>query len=178
MGFPIRYGVEISNPTDTPVQLQIYGTGFTIGDFGGEPFRQLFEFERKHPVPTLQVLRPGERLWLLNPPQAIPQRAFLSGVGVVYTVSGKVTNAGTRARCVVVTMQVTSPDQTAKIAYHDRTATWRQARLVPQQQIDYYRFTVPGGQTKSYDATFVLGGSSSSALRQSISVAPDLASCR
>jgi hypothetical protein len=89
--------------------------------------------------------------------------------GPLYTLSGSVTNSGTRARTVAVSVKA-NPKSGAAIAYRGSDGLWRDGKLRPGESLPYYVFTVEPGETKKYAASLILGGPSGGNLVQTVSL--------
>ncbi|WNR46126.1 hypothetical protein [Paenibacillus roseipurpureus] len=95
--------------------------------------------------------------------------ANLGNWGIVYSVSGAITNTGTTARTVSINLKG-HPTQNAFLSYRGSDGVWRSLQLTPASNVQYYSMTVPAGSTVNYDARFILGGPSAGDLQQSITV--------
>jgi hypothetical protein len=103
----------------------------------------------------------------------------LGNWGVVYTLKGHVTNNGSKDRCISINLAITDPRETAAIAWRDRYGSWHQTRLPVNGAIQYYTFPVRAGQRRvPFEASFVLGGPSTTNLLHSVSILASPLSCQ
>ncbi|WP_309894891.1 hypothetical protein [Archangium sp.] len=89
--------------------------------------------------------------------------------GVVYKLSGTLTNKGTYTRNVSINLRA-SPDYVV-IAYKGSDGKWYEYNLQPNEYIQYAWVSVPPtGQPVPYEASFVLGGPASGNLFQAVAI--------
>jgi hypothetical protein len=93
----------------------------------------------------------------------------LGNWGVVYRVSGTITNLGSYTRKLSVNLR--APPGGVVLAYRHGKGQWRELRLKPNQYIQYAWVSAPPtGKPVSYEATYVLGGPSCGNLFQAVAV--------
>lgn len=103
----------------------------------------------------------------------------LGNWGVVYTLKGHVTNNGNQDRCISIKLQLTDPTETAAIAWRDPGGSWHETRIQARGTLQYYTFAVRAGQQRiPFEASFVLGGPSTTNLLHSVSVLDGVPSCQ
>jgi len=76
-GRTIGYGVSLTNPGSTPLEVRVGGQGFEASMRGGEPLRAVLRGEGAQA--GTRTLAPGERMYLMRRDQAVRNLAFFSG---------------------------------------------------------------------------------------------------
>lgn len=93
----------------------------------------------------------------------------LGNWGVVYRLSGTVTNVGSYTRKLSINLK--APPCNVVIAYRHGQGPWKEYHLKPSQYIQYSWITAPPtGQPVSYQASYVVGGPACGNLMQAVAV--------
>jgi hypothetical protein len=93
----------------------------------------------------------------------------LGNWGVMYIVKGSVRNLGTFSRNLSINLKAPNGGG-SPIAYRGNDGVWRELKINAGANIQYYTFSVAAGETKNFEARYILGGPGAGSLTNTITV--------
>lgn len=144
----------------------------------GNPTQRTFWFTNIGPGQNTQAVTSDMLSWdmpgwgLVNPltrSDATNNFPNLGNWAVEYSVRGSVSNEGTRSRTISINLQAPAGGG-SPIAYRGGDGVWRHLKINAGSNIQYFTLAIPAGQTRSFDARYILGGPGAGSLRNTITL--------